>query len=154
MKACRKSSNPLPVSPITRTAAERHFFVAPLSPYNRIVKLLLALFVAAGLVIAQDPPANFRIRFEPTAKLQTGVQVPFEIHILDAHDQPVREAKVLLVCTQSEGDPGIRTEAKATTPGVYLAKPVFPKTGTWNIEVRARREGRESTRLAQFNVAE
>jgi len=118
------------------------------------VKLILALFVAAGLLLAQDPPANFRIRFEPTAKLQTGVQVPFEIHILDAHDQPVREAKVLLVCTQSEDDPGFSAEGKAITPGVYIAKPVFPKTGTWNVQVRARREGRESTRVTQFNIAE
>jgi YtkA-like len=124
------------------------------SPYNRSVKLLLALLFTAGLVLAQDPPANFRIRFDPTAKLQTGVQVPFEIHILDAHDEPVREAKVLLVCTQSENDPGIRAEGKAISPGVYLAKPVFPKTGTWNVQVRARREGRESTRVAQFNIAE
>lgn len=118
------------------------------------MKLLLALFFAAGLVLAQDPPANFRIRFEPTAKLQTGVQVPFEIHILDAHDQPVREAKVLLVCTQSEGDPGISTEGKAISPGLYVAKPIFPKTGTWNVQVRARREGRESNRVVQFNIAE
>jgi hypothetical protein len=132
----------------------RTFLSTPLSPYNRIVKLLLALFFAAGLVVAQDPPANFRIRFEPTAKLQTGVQVPFEIHILDAHDQPVREAKVLLVCTQSEGDPGISTEGKAISPGLYVAKPVFPKTGTWNVQVRARREGRESNRVVQFNIAE
>ncbi len=118
------------------------------------MKLLLALLFAAGLVLGQDPPANFRIRFEPTAKLQTGVQVPFEIHILDAHDQPVREAKVLLVCTQTEDDPGIRAEGKAISPGVYVAKPVFTKTGAWSVEVRARREGRESTRVAQFNIAE
>jgi YtkA-like len=122
--------------------------------YNRSVKLLLAILFVAGLVLAQDPPANFRIRFEPTAKLQTGVQVPFEINILDAHDQPVREAKVLLICTQSENDPGISAEGKAVSPGVYIAKPVFPKTGTWNVQVRARREGRESNRVAQFNIAE
>lgn len=118
------------------------------------MKLLVALVLAAGLVFAQDPPANFRIRFEPTAKLQTGVEVPFEIHILDAHDQPVREAKVLLVCTQSEDDPGIRVDGKAISPGVYVAKPVFPKTGAWNVQVRARREGRESTRVVLFNIAE
>ena len=118
------------------------------------MKLLLALLVTAVLVLAQDSPANFRIRFEPTAKLQTGVQVPFEIHILDAHDQPVREAKVLLVCTQSENDTGVKVEGKAISPGVYIAKPVFPKTGTWNVQVSARREGRESTRVSQYNVAE
>lgn len=118
------------------------------------MRLLLALLIAVGLLFGQDPPANFRIRFEPTAKLQTGTQVPFEIRILDAHDQPVREAKVLLVCTQSADDAGIKVEGKAVSPGVYIAKPVFPKTGTWNIQVSARREGRESTRLAQFNVAE
>jgi hypothetical protein len=118
------------------------------------VKLLLALFFAAALVVAQDPPANFRIRFEPTAKLQTGVQVPFEIHILDAHDQPVQEAKVLLICTQAADDPGVTAEGKAVSPGMYVAKPIFPKTGTWNVLVRARREGRESNRVMQFNVAE
>lgn len=133
---------------------QRRSFLYRARPYNRSVKLLFALLFAVGLVLAQDPPANFRIRFEPTAKLQTGVQVPFEIHILDAHDQPVREAKVLLVCTQTEDDAGIRTEGKAISPGVYVAKPVFPKTGAWNVQVRARREGRESTRVAQFNVAE
>jgi hypothetical protein len=125
-----------------------------LPPYNKTVRLLPGFLVAAALLFAQDPPANFRIRFEPTAKLQTGVQVPFEIHILDAHDQPVREAKVLFVCSQSEADAGIKSEGKAVSPGVYVAKPIFPKTGTWNIQVSARREGRESTRVAQFNVAE
>jgi hypothetical protein len=139
------------IAPLERRTIKASFFA--LSPYNRIVKLLLALLFA-GMVLAQDPPANFRIRFEPTAKLQTGVPVPFEIHILDAHDQPVREATVLLVCTQSENDPGISAEGKATTPGVYVAKPVFPKTGTWNVQVRARREGRESNRVMQFNIAE
>jgi hypothetical protein len=37
---------------------------------------------------------------------------------------------------------------------VYLAKPVFPEAGDWNIDVEVRQSDRFTSRSLQFNVHE
>jgi hypothetical protein len=44
--------------------------------------------------------------------------------------------------------------APSTTPGVYLAKPVFPEAGDWTIDVEVRRNDQFTSRSLQFNVRE
>lgn len=118
------------------------------------MKCIALLLCAFGLVTALEREGNFEIRFEPTAKLQTGVQVPFEIHIADALHKPLIDAKVTL---QIEMQDHTRTQvfpAPAISPGVYMAKPIFPLPGEWNVYVEAHRNNETSARTIQFNVPE
>lgn len=108
----------------------------------------------AAVLAAQPEEGNFKIRFEPTAKLQTGTRVPFAVNVTDDRLQPLTDAKVLLTCTEVNGGAEFEADAKATTPGIYVAKPVFPKTGTWSIRVLVTRNGKRSSRVIQFTVAE
>ena len=105
-------------------------------------------------MIAAEREGNFDIRFEPTAKLQTGVQVPFEIHVNDALHQALTNAKVTLQIELPDHSHTKVFSGPATAPGVYLAKPIFPVTGEWNIYVEAHRNDQMSARTIQFNVPE
>jgi hypothetical protein len=108
----------------------------------------------ASLLVAQPQEGNYKIRFEPTAKLQTGTRVPIEVTVTDDLLKPLINAKVLLTCTEVTGGAEFEAEAKATTPGTYVAKAVFPKTGTWSIRALVTRNDKRSSRVIQFTVAE
>jgi hypothetical protein len=45
-------------------------------------------------------------------------------------------------------------DAPAVGPGVYIAKPVFPEAGQWNVYVEVRRGDAISARTIQFYVPE
>ncbi len=110
-----------------------------------------------GLLLAQQGPerdGNFDIRFEPTAKLQTGVQVPFQINVKDARKQPPIGAKVTLQIEMLDHSRVKVFAAPALNPGVYIAKPVFPTAGDWNVYVEVRRSNEMSSRTIQFSVAD
>jgi len=125
------------------------------------VKVALLLLFALVLSSAQQPPTregNFNIRFEPSAKLQTGVEVPFDITVTDALHKPLSHAQATLQIGMADGtnvkifrapeaDPVAR-------PGVYVAKPIFPVAGEWNIYVEVHRDDRMSARTIQFTVPE
>lgn len=124
--------------------------------YNKGVKFVAFLLWGFAL-LAQDTPnrnGNFDIRFEPTAKLQTGVQVPFQINVKDARKQPVIDAKVTLQIEMPDHSHVKVFRAPATNPGVYIAKPIFPSAGDWDIYVEVRRDNGMSSRTIQFNVAD
>lgn len=124
------------------------------------MKLGVLLLCAIGIVAQQGPgnerPGNFDIRFEPTATLQAGVQIPFRITVKDSLGKPLIEAKVTLQVETTDGTHTKVYPATATDSGVYIAKPVFPNAGTWNVyvEVRHRNEQTEevTSRTIQFNV--
>ncbi len=126
------------------------------------MNLAVLLLCAIGLMAQQGPgnerPGNFDIRFEPTATLQAGVQIPFRITVKDSLGKPLIEAKVTLQVETTEGTHAKVYQATATDPGVYIAKPVFPNAGTWNVyvEVRHRNEQVEemTARTIQFTVPE
>jgi YtkA-like len=118
------------------------------------VKSIALLLCALGLLSAVEREGNFDIRFEPTAKLQTGVQVPFEIHITDALHKPLPDAKVTLQIEMPDHTHVQVFPAPATAAGVYLAKPVFSLPGEWNLYVEAHRNNEMSARMIQFNVPE
>ena len=107
-----------------------------------------------GLVAAnaQEREGNFDIRFEPTAILQTGTQVPFQITIKDSLGKPLVDAKVKLQIETSDGGHVETYNAPATDRGVYVAKPVFTVAGQWDVRVEARRDNAMSTRTIQFAV--
>src|SRR5207249_2036375 len=121
------------------------------------VKIVAMLLCMSGLLFAQQAPeraGNFNIRFEPAAKLQTGVQVPFRITVTDDLHKPLRDAKVTLQITATDGTHVQVFPAPATAPGVYIAKPIFPISGEWDVYVEARRNDRMSARTIQFSVPE
>ncbi len=122
------------------------------------VKIVLFLLCAGALLAQQAPekPGDFTIRFEPAAKLQTGVEVPFTITVIDDLHKPVIDAKVTLQISTTDG-----TQAKVfkapqigriASPGVYTAKPIFPFAGEWNVYVEVHLENHMSARTIQFSV--
>ncbi|HEY3939727.1 MAG TPA: FixH family protein [Bryobacteraceae bacterium] len=117
------------------------------------MKAAVLLLLASSLLIPEVREGNFTIRFEPKAILQTGTPIPFEIHVNDSLHKPVQQAKVTLQIETTEHQDLKVFVAPATEPGVYVAKPVFPEAGEWNIYVEVRRSDQLSSRTIQFNVA-
>lgn len=116
---------------------------------------VIALFLCAfGLLWAQERDGSFDIRFEPTAKMQTGVQVPFTITVRDARHQPLPNAKVTLQIGTKNGMDVKVFPAPGTEPGTYIAKPVFPHPDEWSVYVEVRRDNMVSARTLQYQVSE
>jgi hypothetical protein len=114
------------------------------------------LFVSLALpVFAQSTEGNYKIRFEPTAKLQTGAEIPFTIRVTDSRLQPMTSAKVRVICRLTD-DPSndVQAEGHLVTAGTYLAKPEFPKAGTWEVRVEVTWNDKTSSRSVQYNIAE
>lgn len=125
--------------------------------YNKGVKFLSLLLCAVGLLFAQqgeERAGNFDIRFEPTAKLQTGVRVPFQITVNDALKKPLVDAKVTLQIEMLDHTRVKVFPALALDAGTYVAKPVFPVAGEWSVYVEVRRNNEMSARTIQFSVAD
>jgi nitrogen fixation protein FixH len=120
-----------------------------------VVKLLVLLFCVMGLVFAADDrEGNFTIRFEPTAKLQTKVEVPFEVRITDDRKQPLQHNAAVELSISPKNQGSTKTiKAWFVQPGVFIAKPVFPSDGQWSVTVTARRENQVSSRVITFSVA-
>ena len=136
-------------------------FVLPLAApsfaghrYNGVVKILALFLCVAGLLLAQQE-GNFKIRFEPSAKLQTGVQVPFDIHVEDTLNKPVRDASVTMQISPVAASEDVTTvKAWMVQPGLYIAKPLFPKAAQWTVTVVVQRGDFSSNRTIQFNVSD
>jgi hypothetical protein len=116
------------------------------------VKVFALLLLAVAVLFPDDREGNFNIRFEPTAVLQTGVPVPFEIHVTDSLRKPVQQAQVVLWIETSEHTQAKKFPAPAVEPGLYLAKPVFPETGAWSVRAEVRLGDRVSSRDLEFSV--
>ena len=117
------------------------------------------LVVAIGFCLpagAQDTEreGNFVIRFEPTAKLQTGPPVPFQILVKNALHKPLPHAKVSLQIEDDSGGEVQLFAAQETEAGTYIAKPSFHSAGKWTIYVEVVREGAKSARTIQFQVVD
>jgi len=97
--------------------------------------------------------ANFDIRFEPTAVLQTGIEIPFKITVKDSLHQPVHGATVTLQIETSAHEHTKVYRATETDTGTYIAKPVFAVAGQWNVYVEVHREDAMSARAIEFSVA-
>ncbi len=118
------------------------------------MKWIVLLVGALGLLFGQElRPGNFNIRIEPSAKLQTGAQIPFIVIAKDPLRKPVADAKVSLRIENTDPTNTKTYPALATEPGSYLAKPVFPSAGQWTIAVEVRRGNEISSRTAEFSVS-
>jgi hypothetical protein len=119
------------------------------------VKILFALLLCAtGVSHAQVREGDFTIRFEPKAVLQTNAPIPFEITVKDDLGKPLIQAKVTLQIQMANHVHTQVYKAPAVSPGVYVAKPVFPESGDWDVYVEVRRNDQMSARTIQFHVPE
>ena len=118
------------------------------------MKVAACLLLASAALLFAQREGNFTIRFEPKAILQTRVPVPFEISVTDSRRSPVTQADVKLFIETAGGQNRTVFKAPSIGPGIYLAKPVFPEAGNWNIDVEVRRADQFSVRTLQFNVRE
>lgn len=109
--------------------------------------------MAGLLVAAADQPGDFTIRFEPTAKLQANVEVPFEVHVTDSRDRPLPQGKVELSISPVDKATVDTVKAWFVQPGVFIAKPKFPSAGQWSVTVNVRLGNLVSTRTIEFTVA-
>jgi len=116
------------------------------------VKLFALMACSVALLFAQTREGNFNIRFEPIAKLQTGARIPFQITVTDALHKPLIDAKVTLQIETPDHQGTKVFPAPATDPGVYIAKPVFPTAGQWNVYVEVHRSDQMSARTVEFSV--
>jgi len=115
----------------------------------------LLVIATAGVLTAQlQHEGNFVIRFEPKAVLQTGAAIPFRIEVTDDLHKPLIQAKVRLQIETAEHTDVRVFDAPAVSPGVYVAKPVFPDAGQWNVYVEVRRNDAVSARTIQYYVPE
>jgi len=119
------------------------------------VKPIAVLLFIAGLLIAADREGNFKIRFEPTAKVQTQVEVPFDVHVEDALGKPLpMNADVQLAIALPGRTPEASVKAWGVGPGEFIAKPQFPSDGQWAVTVTARRGDEVTQRTINFIVAD
>ena len=126
------------------------------------MKFAALLLLGLGLLFALEREGNFTIRFEPTATLQTGAPIPFQITVHDAAHKPLPDAKVTLQIETANQThvkifpaPAVDTRAN---PGIYVAKAVFDVPGKWSVRVEVRRENAQwdevSARTIEFTVPE
>jgi hypothetical protein len=118
-----------------------------------VVLGLMCLFGVVGVSGGQDlQEGNYDIRFEPTARLQTGVQIPFQIAVHDSLRKPLVDAKVTLQVETADHQKAVTFKAPAVDQGVYLAKPVFPSAGQWSVLVEVHRGDKVSARTIEYSV--
>jgi hypothetical protein len=120
--------------------------------YNDDVKRFALFLCVAALLLAEDRPGNFAIRFEPTARLQTDAEIPFHVRVNDDLSKPLVDAKVTLTIETAQHDHVKVYKASAIEEGVYVAKPMFPVPGAWQVQVDVRRDDLVSSKTEEYNV--
>jgi hypothetical protein len=123
-----------------------------------LVLILGLMSTAARAQAPQQQPAplreaNFDIRFEPTALLQSGTEVRFDITVKDADHNPVHGARVTLQIETAEHHDTKVFRATEMRTGLYMSKPNFPAPGRWNVYVEVRRDEAMSARTIEYYVA-
>ncbi len=114
---------------------------------------LISLLTASGAAGQQElQPGNWDIRVEPTAKLQTGAPIPFQITVRDSLQKPVVEAKVTLQIETADHQKTRVFKAAEIDRGVYIAKAMFPTAGQWDVLVEVHRDNKESARTLDYIV--
>lgn len=112
----------------------------------------LIVFFAAAL-LSDEREGNFLIHFEPKAILQTDAPIPFEINVTDDLRKPLQQAKVTLQIETTDHQHVKVFPAPAVSPGVYMAKPIFPEAGEWSIYVEVHRNDQMTARTIKFSVS-
>lgn len=125
----------------------------------KVLALVLCGLTLAGMSTGQQQQqqaplreGNFDIRFEPTAILQTGTEIRFDIRVKDSDHNPVHGAQVTLQIETPEHQNTKVYRATEMQTGVYMAKPLFPSAGRWNVYVEVRRDDAISARTIEYYV--
>lgn len=109
--------------------------------------------MAAPAQQVQLRDANFDISVEPTAVLQSGAEIRFDITVKDAAHHPVHGARVTLQVETTDHQQTKVYRATEMDTGLYMAKPVFPTAGRWNVYIEARRDEAMSARTVEYYVS-
>jgi hypothetical protein len=117
-----------------------------------LVKTLALILCAAASLLSQTREGDFDIRFEPTAKLQTQAPIPYQITVRDALGKPVVQARVTLQIETTDHRDVKVYKAPEIDRGVYMAKPMFPHSGQWNVYVEVRRSDQMSARAIEYSI--
>ncbi len=122
------------------------------------MKFLAFLFGVLAVMAApaqqvQLRDANFDISVEPTAVLQSGAEIRFDITVKDAAHHPVHGARVTLQVETTDHQQTKVYRATEMDTGLYMAKPVFPTAGRWNVYIEARRDEAMSARTVEYYVS-
>jgi cation diffusion facilitator CzcD-associated flavoprotein CzcO len=120
------------------------------------VKAIIALlFAVAAIGISPGRelrPANFDISFDPTAVLQSGTEIRFDIHVNDTLHKPVHGAQVTLQVETVDHQYTKMFKAAELQDGLYMVKTLFPVKGRWNVDVEARRDDQMTARTKEYYV--
>jgi nitrogen fixation protein FixH len=111
-----------------------------------------ALLIAISAILFAQSEGNFNIRVEPRVVLHARVDIPVEIDVTDDLGKPVSRAKVTLQIETPEHKNLKVFRAPEVGQGQYIAKPVFPAAGEWDIYVEVTRNVQTSSRTTQFSV--
>ena len=94
--------------------------------YNDDVKRFALFLGVAALLLAEDRPGNFQLRFEPTARLQTDAEIPFHIRVNDDLSKPLMDAKVTLTIETAQHDHDARVREAARVALTRIDPVQFP----------------------------
>ncbi len=119
------------------------------------VKIFALFLCLAGLLVAAaDQPGDFTIRFEPTAKLQANVEVPFDVHVTDSRKRPLPQAQVELSISPVDKPTVETVKAWFVQPGLFIAKPKFSSDGQWSVTVKVKLGNLVTSRTIEFTVVQ
>lgn len=114
---------------------------------------LVLLAAVAAIALAQ--PAGWKIAFQPPAKAKANTDTPLQVKITDAKGAPLEGAEVETILTMVDMDHGeFKHAARAIKPGVYEAKAKFIMSGSWQIEVRAKKGGQSASQKFRYELKE
>lgn len=119
----------------------------------KVLACIIGLFGLLPLTAQEQlRPANFGILIRPTAILQSGTEIRFDIEVKDSLNKPVHGARVTLQIETVDHHDTKVFKATEIEDGLYMAKPLFPNKGRWNVHVEARRDDAMSTRDVEYYV--
>ena len=124
----------------------------------KVLAVLLSLVALGEVSRAQQQQqaplreGNFDIRFGPTAMLQSGTEIRFDITVKDADHKPVIGARVTLQIDTPNHDNAKVFRATEMGTGLYMVKPRFPSPGRWNVYVEVHRDAQMSARTIEYYV--
>ncbi len=111
---------------------------------------ILLLLIGSAFWSKLSPPPNRQRVGDLTVFLYTTLtgapqvgENQFEVKLTDLENQPVSDAVVTLQYGMRQMGGGTRAPSRAAGLGLYQTTLYFPMAGTWDVEVRIQRAGKQ-----------